>query len=313
MDQPDLGSDSCATYRNNRSKKSIVLPATSNEPKSYSSYGSRGRNRHKRSADPNLDAQQEGSPSYPVLQSRSVGTDQCQVKPWPRDQRDVRSIFFAPAELELITDFFDRDGFPKRPPLAVVSSQGRLTSILPQFSNSDWPLLAGFAAGVCPAFHGSDSKLRGFQDRVDRFLHRRRLGRAIPCLSLHPQACENVGPSFLSIGAPFGALDIIPPEGLAVAFEGQFGRRERELRENRSRCCWVPDDNVYAGSFRTTFINQGIAKTQLCTQILANARINKLLCAEMTLQPRPVTVGCVGWMLRNAARPHVADQNRYFV
>ena len=64
-----------------------------------------------------------------VWQSRSVWADQRQVEPWPRNQRDVGRIFLAPAELEEVTGFLDRDGFPPRPPLAVVFGQHEMIDI----------------------------------------------------------------------------------------------------------------------------------------------------------------------------------------
>jgi hypothetical protein len=63
------------------------------------------------------------------LQSRSVWVDQRQVEPWPRNQRDVGRICLAPAEPEEVTGFLDWDGFPPRPPLAVILGQHEMIDI----------------------------------------------------------------------------------------------------------------------------------------------------------------------------------------
>jgi hypothetical protein len=43
------------------------------------------------------------------LQSRSVGAEQCQVEPWPRDQSNIGRIFLAPAQLKQVAGLLDRD------------------------------------------------------------------------------------------------------------------------------------------------------------------------------------------------------------
>jgi hypothetical protein len=58
-----------------------------------------------------------------------VGAEQCQVEPWPRDQPNVGSIFLTPAQLEQVTGLLDRDGFPPRPPLAVVFGQREVIDV----------------------------------------------------------------------------------------------------------------------------------------------------------------------------------------
>ena len=58
-----------------------------------------------------------------------VGADQGQGEPWPRDLRDVGSIFLAPAELEPVTDFLNWNRFPPRPPLAVVFGQDEMIDV----------------------------------------------------------------------------------------------------------------------------------------------------------------------------------------
>ena len=65
----------------------------------------------------------EGPSDLQWLSGSGVGTEQCQVEPWPRDQPDVGSMLLAPAKLEHIAGFLDRDGFPPGTPLTVVFGQ----------------------------------------------------------------------------------------------------------------------------------------------------------------------------------------------
>ena len=58
----------------------------------------------------------------------SVGADQRQVEPWPRDRRGV-GRFVAPAQLEQIVSVLDHDGFPPRRPSAVVFGQHEMIDI----------------------------------------------------------------------------------------------------------------------------------------------------------------------------------------
>src|SRR5690348_6684138 len=65
----------------------------------------------------------------PLLWSHGVRADKCQVEPGSCDQPDIRCMFFAPAELEQAIRFLDRDGLPKRAPLAVVFGQHEMIDV----------------------------------------------------------------------------------------------------------------------------------------------------------------------------------------
>ena len=83
------------------------------------------------------------------MPSGGVRAEQCQIEPWPRYERDVGSIFLAPAELETVAGFLDRNRFPPCPPLAVIFGQHDMVDIdlIPIFgegSKRKWGFYAAF-------------------------------------------------------------------------------------------------------------------------------------------------------------------------
>ena len=64
-----------------------------------------------------------------VLPSDGVRAEQCQIEPWPGFERDVSRIFLAPAKLETVAGFLDRNRIPPGPPLAVIFGQHDMIDI----------------------------------------------------------------------------------------------------------------------------------------------------------------------------------------
>jgi hypothetical protein len=65
----------------------------------------------------------------PLACSHGIRADKCQVEPWSCDQPDVGRMFLAPAQLEQVISFLDRDGLPKGAPLAVVFGQHEMIDV----------------------------------------------------------------------------------------------------------------------------------------------------------------------------------------